>query len=383
MSFTSENGDIIACLKSAYGTNYKPLPTGFNRLDDALGGGLYPGQYLLTGMPGGYKTTFALNVAMNASHDCDDEHDDFSDAVIAALEQNPADYVSRLIARASMSPDLDGEPLMYGQVPELLKTDEGVNRLHAIGSELDKHSCIDVQGAPGTSSTTPADWVAYQLAYTEYGCTPSLMVIDSLHRLSTPRELPPECDGRVITWDLSDQWEYEKVDTSRFEIPCTKEEWETLPADKRMYSDSASIEGPYYRVIVGRHSEFVTPQLLPGATPNDPHTVARYLQDLACNPKRITGDSVSQPFPIITIVRPTKNAIDSGGVGLTGVKGDIDIVNECEGVISLSPTGRHRADGCEIVEVYLPKNRHGRVYEREPVCKLACHGGLCFCEETD
>lgn len=44
----------------------KKIPTGFQSLDDALGGGLIAGVHTICAQPGSGKTTFALNIAVNA-----------------------------------------------------------------------------------------------------------------------------------------------------------------------------------------------------------------------------------------------------------------------------------------------------------------------------
>lgn len=57
----------IATIESDLIESTPPIPTGFKKLDDILGGGIFPGVTILAGEPGAGKSMFALNVVTNVA----------------------------------------------------------------------------------------------------------------------------------------------------------------------------------------------------------------------------------------------------------------------------------------------------------------------------
>lgn len=73
------------------------IPTGFSHLDAQLGGGLYPGVFVIGGSTGEGKTTFAENIADNIAMPTDDQPG--QPVLYIALEMSRRELVARSLAR--------------------------------------------------------------------------------------------------------------------------------------------------------------------------------------------------------------------------------------------------------------------------------------------
>ena len=71
---------------------YKPTPTGLKAFDDMLGGGLYPGLYVIAAATGFGKSTFCLQVA-------DELATRGNDVVYFSLEMNQDELIARSLSR--------------------------------------------------------------------------------------------------------------------------------------------------------------------------------------------------------------------------------------------------------------------------------------------
>lgn len=71
---------------------YKPTPTGLNAFDDMLGGGLYPGLYVIAASTGFGKSTFCLQVA-------DELASRGEDVVYFSLEMSQDELIARSLSR--------------------------------------------------------------------------------------------------------------------------------------------------------------------------------------------------------------------------------------------------------------------------------------------
>lgn len=71
---------------------YKPTPTGLNAFDDMLGGGLYPGLYVIAAATGFGKSTFCLQVA-------DELASRGEDVVYFSLEMSQDELIARSLSR--------------------------------------------------------------------------------------------------------------------------------------------------------------------------------------------------------------------------------------------------------------------------------------------
>lgn len=71
---------------------YKPTPTGLNAFDDLLGGGLYPGLYVIAAATGFGKSTFCLQVA-------DELASRGEDVVYFSLEMSQDELIARSLSR--------------------------------------------------------------------------------------------------------------------------------------------------------------------------------------------------------------------------------------------------------------------------------------------
>ena len=78
----------------------EPIATGFNTLDRAMNGGLYPGLYTLAAIPGLGKTTLALQL-------CDQLAEAGQDVIYFALEMSRFELVSKSLSRILAQADID------------------------------------------------------------------------------------------------------------------------------------------------------------------------------------------------------------------------------------------------------------------------------------
>lgn len=78
----------------------EPITTGFNTLDQAMNGGLYPGLYTLAAIPGLGKTTLALQL-------CDQLAESGQDVIYFALEMSRFELVSKSLSRILAQADID------------------------------------------------------------------------------------------------------------------------------------------------------------------------------------------------------------------------------------------------------------------------------------
>lgn len=80
-------------LNRAKSDDYRPIPTGFRNLDQALGGGLYSGLCVIAGAPSEGKTTLATQILENI---CDSQR---RDGVIFSFEMSAEDLLAKSISR--------------------------------------------------------------------------------------------------------------------------------------------------------------------------------------------------------------------------------------------------------------------------------------------
>lgn len=92
----------------------KPIETGFEKLDELLGGGLYPGVYVIGAIPALGKTAFALQIA-------DTIASNGRDVLIASLEMDAGQIIYRSISRLTW--EIAGERAYYKD-SRYLKPDE-------------------------------------------------------------------------------------------------------------------------------------------------------------------------------------------------------------------------------------------------------------------
>lgn len=71
----------------------KPISTGFNELNSIIGGGIYPGLFVIAAEPGGGKTTFALQIASKIAADTQ------KDVYFFSLEMSKYELIGRIISR--------------------------------------------------------------------------------------------------------------------------------------------------------------------------------------------------------------------------------------------------------------------------------------------
>lgn len=92
--FATTTGARLSAFKEAIGerTGLQAIPTGFDRLDAMLDGGLYPGLYVMGAMSSIGKTTFALQVA---DHIAASGHD----VIFYSLEQSAEELVAKSLSR--------------------------------------------------------------------------------------------------------------------------------------------------------------------------------------------------------------------------------------------------------------------------------------------
>lgn len=88
----------------------KPIETGFSKLDDLLGGGLYPGVYVIGAIPALGKTAFALQIADRIASNG-------KDVLIASLEMDAGQIIYRSISRLTW--EIAGESAYYKDSKDL------------------------------------------------------------------------------------------------------------------------------------------------------------------------------------------------------------------------------------------------------------------------
>lgn len=85
-------GDLDTAMRAGTVRRHSPVPTGFDVLDEVVGGGLRPGTLTLVGGPPAVgKTIAALQWARNVA-------DDGHDAMVVSFEHDPADLFLRVVA---------------------------------------------------------------------------------------------------------------------------------------------------------------------------------------------------------------------------------------------------------------------------------------------
>lgn len=82
----------VDVLKEQFSQPLPPLSTGFPQLDGLLGGGLYPGMYIVGALSGAGKTTFCLQVAENLAAVS-------RDVLYISLEMSRAELVAKAVSR--------------------------------------------------------------------------------------------------------------------------------------------------------------------------------------------------------------------------------------------------------------------------------------------
>lgn len=90
---------MLSFFKYIKDTKRTPTPTGFERLDKALNGGLTTGLYTVFAPPGMGKTTFCLNIANNIARHTE------KGVIYISLEMSTEELISRSVSRLSFMID--------------------------------------------------------------------------------------------------------------------------------------------------------------------------------------------------------------------------------------------------------------------------------------
>jgi replicative DNA helicase len=179
----------------------RPLPTGFEPLDDVLNGGLRPGDLLTIGGPFGVgKTIFGLQVARNVARGDEEaaalyvcyEHDRAHLMqrllCLESAEQGQLEHALTLRQLANLAQD-DGNGL--GMISQLRRMPRHAMLLDAIGSYWHRLVLAKASGDLSTLNHI-RDWVEEQMAS---GPKRLLLVVDYLQKIPIERTaLQPETE---------------------------------------------------------------------------------------------------------------------------------------------------------------------------------------------
>jgi replicative DNA helicase len=186
-------------------TRLRPLPTGFQPLDEVLNGGLRPGELLVIGGPVGVgKTIWGLQVARNAVY-----ADDNAVALYVSFEHDREHLLQRLLCMESAAAGGRGEALTLAALAKMTFDTAGglglISRLRRVARYAPAVEAIQryagrmvLVKASGDLSTLDQirHWVEEQC-----GAGPErlLVVVDYLQKIPVNwRELQPETE--VITF---------------------------------------------------------------------------------------------------------------------------------------------------------------------------------------
>jgi len=184
---------------------YRPLPTGFDPLDDVLNGGIRPGELVVIGGPFGVgKTIFGLQLARNAL--C---LDDSIAAVYVSYEHDRVHMMSRLMCLESAEQSHSTLAFTMRELSKLMleaQTDSGfisrlrgVPRYGAVVAAMDAYAGrLTLVKASGAYSTLGQirDWVHEATAT---GVERTLLVVDYLQKIPVGQE-PMRPETEVTTY---------------------------------------------------------------------------------------------------------------------------------------------------------------------------------------
>lgn len=226
-------------LKSREG---KAIPTGFDALDDLLGGGLYPGLYCLGAISSLGKTTFALQIADSIAKGG-------YGVLIFSLEMSRSELMAKTISRESFMADLAA-----GISKTNAQTTRGILRASFMGwreqEELVRHVLEEysewggnltiIEGLESVSTSTVERYV--QEYVKRYG-TPPVVVIDYLQMLDPARGWENATDKRVIDKNVKSL----KIISRDYQCPVIcissfNRENYTLPVSMSSFKESGAIE---------------------------------------------------------------------------------------------------------------------------------------------
>lgn len=180
---------------------YRPMPTGFDPLDDVLNGGIRPGELVVLGGPfGAGKTIFGLQVARNAL--CADAG---SAAVYVSYEHDRIHMMSRLMCLESAERSHGSYALSMREVSKLMLESKsgsgfisklrGVPRYGQVVEAMDAYSDrLTLVMASGAHATLVQirDWVHETIAT---GPERTLLIVDYLQKIPVhPDAMQPETE---------------------------------------------------------------------------------------------------------------------------------------------------------------------------------------------
>jgi replicative DNA helicase len=182
-------------------SRFRPLPTGFDPLDDVLNGGMRPGELLIMGGPYGVgKTIFGLQVARNVVHQNPDQA-----AVYVCYEHDRAHLMSRLLCLESVEQGARDAALTLRQLGEMAISPDGkglIARLRSMPRYRSMLDTIDAYAdrltlvkASGDRSTLDhiRMWAEEVVAQ---GAGRVLVVVDYLQKIPVARDsLEPELEA--------------------------------------------------------------------------------------------------------------------------------------------------------------------------------------------
>ena len=226
-------------LKSREG---KAIPTGFDALDDLLGGGLYPGLYCLGAISSLGKTTFALQIADSIAKGG-------HGVLIFSLEMSRSELMAKTISRESFMADLAA-----GISKTNAQTTRGILRASFMGRReqeglvrrvLDEYSewggnLTIIEGLESVSTSTVERYVQ---EYMKRHDTPPVVVIDYLQMLDPARGMENATDKRVIDKNVKSL----KILSRDYQMPVIcissfNRENYTLPVSMSSFKESGAIE---------------------------------------------------------------------------------------------------------------------------------------------
>ena len=226
-------------LKSREG---KAIPTGFDALDDLLGGGLYPGLYCLGAISSLGKTTFALQIADSIAKGG-------HGVVIFSLEMSRSELMAKTISRESFMSDLAA-----GISKTNAQTTRGILRASFMGRReqeglvrhvLEEYSewggnLTIIEGLESVSTSTVERYVQ---EYMKRHDTPPVVVIDYLQMLDPALGMENATDKRIIDKNVKSL----KILSRDYQMPVIcissfNRENYTLPVSMSSFKESGAIE---------------------------------------------------------------------------------------------------------------------------------------------
>ncbi|HHX44223.1 MAG TPA: AAA family ATPase [Chloroflexi bacterium] len=181
-------------------SSFRPLPTGFDPLDDVLNGGIRPGELLIIGGAFGVgKTIFGLQVARNVVYQHPDHY-----AIYICYEHDRAHLMSRLLCLESAEQRVRDAALTLRQLGEMALSPDGKGLIARLRATPRYHPMLDaidtyadrliLVKASGDRSTL--DHIrAWTKDVAAQGAQRVLVVVDYLQKIPVAREfLEPEVE---------------------------------------------------------------------------------------------------------------------------------------------------------------------------------------------